>query len=43
MMNAGNTLEIRSLTKRFNGIPAVDNISFTVGPGEILGHSAFRW
>jgi len=31
-------LEIRSLSKRFNGIPAVDNVSFTIRPGEILGY-----
>ena len=31
-------LEIRNLTKRYNGIPAVDNVSFTIKPGEILGY-----
>jgi ABC-2 type transport system ATP-binding protein len=31
-------LEIRGLTKRFNGIPAVDDVSFTIKPGEILGY-----
>ncbi len=31
-------LEIRSLSKRFNGIPAVENISFSIRPGEILGY-----
>lgn len=31
-------LEVRDLTKRFNGIPAVDRVSFTVAPGEILGY-----
>ncbi len=31
-------LEVRSLTKRFSGIPAVDDVSFTVRPGEILGY-----
>ena len=31
-------LEIRSLTKRFNGIPAVDNVSFSIQPGEVLGY-----
>ncbi len=31
-------LEICSLSKRFNGIPAVDNVSFTIRPGEILGY-----
>ncbi len=31
-------LEIRRLTKRFNGIPAVDDVSFRVAPGEILGY-----
>jgi ABC-2 type transport system ATP-binding protein len=31
-------LEIRGLTKRFNGIPVVENVSFTLKPGEILGY-----
>ena len=31
-------LEVRHLTKRFNGIPAVDDVSFTIEPGEILGY-----
>ena len=30
-------LEISRLAKRFNGIPAVDDISFVLHPGEILG------
>jgi energy-coupling factor transporter ATP-binding protein EcfA2 len=31
-------LEIRSLTKRYNGFTAVDNVSFQISPGEILGY-----
>lgn len=31
-------LEIRGLTKRFNGIPAVEDVSFSIRPGEILGY-----
>ena len=31
-------LEVCGLTKRFNGIPAVDDVSFTLKPGEILGY-----
>jgi ABC-2 type transport system ATP-binding protein len=31
-------LEIRSLTKRYNGIAAVENVSFQIAPGEILGY-----
>ena len=31
-------LEVRHLTKRYNGICAVDNLSFTLRPGEILGY-----
>ncbi|HLN02679.1 MAG TPA: ABC transporter ATP-binding protein [Bryobacteraceae bacterium] len=31
-------LEICSLTKRFGGIAVVDNVSFTLKPGEILGY-----
>jgi ABC-2 type transport system ATP-binding protein len=32
-------LEVRNLTKRFRGIPAVENVSFTLRPGEILGYA----
>lgn len=38
MQNPGCTLEIRDLTKRYNGITAVDNINFTIRPGEVLGY-----
>jgi ABC-2 type transport system ATP-binding protein len=31
-------LEICGLTKRFNGIPAVEDVSFNLKPGEILGY-----
>lgn len=31
-------LEIRSLTKCYATIPAVDNVSFTIRPGEVLGY-----
>ncbi len=31
-------LEIRSLTKRYNGIPAVQDVSFRIEPGEMLGY-----
>jgi ABC-2 type transport system ATP-binding protein len=31
-------LEVRSLTKRFNRIPAVDDVSFVVRPYEVLGY-----
>jgi len=31
-------LEIRGLTKRYNGIPAIDGVSFSIRPGEILGY-----
>jgi ABC-2 type transport system ATP-binding protein len=31
-------LEVCGLTKRFNGIPAVQDVSFTLRPGEILGY-----
>jgi ABC-type ATPase with predicted acetyltransferase domain len=37
-MSHAGTLEIRSLTKRYNGIPAVDDVSFIVRPGEVLGY-----
>src|SRR2546426_9247656 len=31
-------LEVRVLIKRYNRIPAVDGVSFTIRPGEILGY-----
>lgn len=34
-MNA--LLEVRNLTRRFAGLTAVNNVSFTLAPGEILG------
>lgn len=32
-----NVLEVKNLTKRFNGLTAVDNASFTVNKGEVFG------
>src|SRR6266496_1078509 len=31
-------LEVRNLTKRYNGIPAIENISFSIRRGQILGY-----
>ncbi len=31
-------LEVRALTKCYSSIPAVDNVNFTVAPGEVLGY-----
>jgi ABC-2 type transport system ATP-binding protein len=31
-------LEVRNLVKRYNRIPAVDQVSFVIRPGEILGY-----
>ena len=31
-------LEIHGLTKRYNGIAAIDGVSFSIRPGEILGY-----
>ncbi len=31
-------LEVRHLTKRFSGVPAVKDVSFTIRPGEVLGY-----
>ena len=31
-------LELRQVSKRYRGIPAVDNVSFTVGQGEVVGY-----
>src|SRR5215213_2122752 len=31
-------LEVRLLTKLYSGIPAVDHVSFTIQPGDILGY-----
>ncbi len=31
-------LEVRHLTKRYKGVPAVQDVSFTIRPGDILGY-----
>lgn len=31
-------LEVKNITKRFRGLTAVDNVSFEIHPGEILGY-----
>src|SRR5881275_722812 len=31
-------LEVRNLTKRYSAISAVENVSFTIRPGQILGY-----
>ena len=31
-------LELRNVSKRFSGIPAVDHVSFTARPGEVTGY-----
>jgi ABC-2 type transport system ATP-binding protein len=31
-------LEVQSLTKRYHGVAAIEDVSFTVRPGEILGY-----
>src|SRR6201996_1542567 len=31
-------LEARSLTKCYSSIPALDNVRFTIRPGEVLGY-----
>ncbi len=36
-------LEVRNLTKRYNGIPAVENISFSIRRGQILGYLGPKW
>lgn len=34
----GSVLEVDNLTKRFNAVPAVEGVSFTIRPGEVLGY-----
>jgi ABC-2 type transport system ATP-binding protein len=36
-MKAGIMLEIQNLSRSFRGIPAIQNVSFTLGSGEIVG------
>ncbi len=31
-------IEVRGLTKRFHGIPAIENVSFRLEPGEVCGY-----
>jgi ABC-2 type transport system ATP-binding protein len=31
-------LELRNVSKRFSGIPAIDNVSFSARPGEVTGY-----
>jgi ABC-2 type transport system ATP-binding protein len=31
-------LEVRGLTKTYSSIPAIENVSFTIKPGEVLGY-----
>ncbi len=31
-------IELRGVTKRYSVLPAVDNVSFTIRPGEVLGY-----
>jgi len=31
-------LEVKSLCKRYRGLPAIDNVSFRIRPGEIVGY-----
>src|SRR5580700_5597487 len=38
MSSSGPALEVRSLSKRFAGIIAVDDVSFTARAGEITGY-----
>src|SRR5688572_25258863 len=37
MEHQGNVLEVKNLTKRFGEFVAVDDVSFNLGKGEILG------
>ncbi len=37
-MTSTGPLEIHHLTKRYKGIPAVEDVSFVIRPGEILGY-----
>jgi ABC-2 type transport system ATP-binding protein len=36
--NEENMLELKGITKKYNVFPAVDNVSFSIEPGEILGY-----
>jgi ABC-2 type transport system ATP-binding protein len=38
MVSNAGMLEVRHLIKRYSGIPAVDDVSFVIRPGEILGY-----
>ena len=34
-------LDVRALTKRYGGLLAVDNVSFTVNRGEVVGYEIY--
>lgn len=31
-------LDVQGLSKRYRGLPALDNVSFRIGPGQIIGY-----
>ena len=31
-------LEVKALCKSYRGLPAIDNVAFTIRPGEIVGY-----
>ncbi len=38
-----NIIEIKNLTKQYKGLKAIDNLSFEVHEGEILGLLRAKW
>ena len=38
-----NIIEVQELTKKYKGLKAIDNLSFCVYEGEILGLLRTKW
>ena len=42
-MGVKNVIEVKNLVKEYNGVRAIDDLSFEVKEGEILGLLRTKW